>query len=198
MVNVIPEKYASEESYSLRLGDNFVSDALIAKLAVGVQNAAVHAAQDGDPAKAAKVVGMALQLVSSDDKNHNSHMHWRTMGELGTTTASGGTSAATDSGGTSNSEAVAPIETSAAQPSSAPPEEPGTDHVDEEAPRAEVRRVLVELFNVSRNEMVSLRVLRQRIQSQISTEEIIAVLKELEGDEYIMYRDEEGALDGPA
>jgi len=113
-------------------------------------------------------------------------------------TASGGTSAATDSGGTSNSEAVAPIETSAAQPSSSPPEEPDTDHVDEEAPRAEVWRVLVELFSVSRNEMVSLHVLRQRIQSQISTEEIIAVLKELEGDGYIMYRDEEGALDGPA
>ena len=38
----------------------------------------------------------------------------------------------------------------------------------------------------------------QRIQAQISTEEIIAVLKELEGDGYVMYRDEEGALDGPA
>ena len=46
--------------------------------------------------------------------------------------------------------------------------------------------------------MVSLHLLRQRVQSQISTEEIIAVLKELEGDEYIMYRDEEGAVDGPA
>ena len=87
---------------------------------------------------------------------------------------------------------MAPIETSAAQPSSSPPEEPGTDHVDEEAPRAEVWRVLVELFSVSRNEMVSLHVLRQRIQSQISTEEIIAVLKELEDDGYVMYRDEEG------
>ena len=53
-------------------------------------------------------------------------------------------------------------------------------------------------FNVSQNEMVSLHLLRQRVHSQISTEEIIAVLKELEGDEYIMYRDEEGALDGPA
>ena len=70
--------------------------------------------------------------------------------------------------------------------------------MDEEARRAEVWRVLVELFNVSQNEMVSLHLLRQRVQSQISTEEIIAVLKELEGDEYIMYRDEEGALDGPA
>ena len=91
MVNIIPDKYASEESYSLRLGDNFVSDALISKLAVGVQHAAVHAAQDGDPAKAAKVVGMALQLVSSDDKNHNSHMHWRTVGELGTRALGGNT-----------------------------------------------------------------------------------------------------------
>ena len=69
---------------------------------------------------------------------------------------------------------------------------------DEEAPRAEVWRVLVELFSVSRTEMASLHVLRQRIQSQISTEEIIAVLKELEDDGYVMYRDEEGALDGPA
>ena len=70
--------------------------------------------------------------------------------------------------------------------------------MDEEAPRAEVWRVLVELFNVSQNEMLSLHLLRQRIQSQISTEEIIAVLKELEGDAYIMYRDEAGAVDGPA
>ena len=113
-------------------------------------------------------------------------------------TASGGTSEATNSGGTSNSEAVAPIGTSVAQPNSSPSEEPGTDHMDEEARRSEVWRVLVELFNVSQNEMVSLHLLRQRVQSQISTEEIIAVLKELEGDEYIMYRDEEGAVDGPA
>ena len=66
------------------------------------------------------------------------------------------------------------------------------------AGQREVRRVLVELFNVSPNEMVSLHLLRQQVHSQISTEEIIAVLKELEGDEYIMYRDEEGAVDGPA
>ena len=37
---------------------------------------------------------------------------------------------------------------------------PGTDRVDEEARRSEVRRVLVELFNVSPNEMVSLHLLR--------------------------------------
>ena len=61
-------------------------------------------------------------------------------------TASGGTSEATNSGGTSNSEAVAPIGTSVAQPNSSPSEEPGTDHMDEEARRSEVRRVLAELF----------------------------------------------------
>ena len=56
----------------------------------------------------------------------------------------------------------------------------------------------MELFNISSDEMVSLRLLRQRVHPQISTEEIIAVLKELEGDGYIMYRDEAGAVDGPA
>ena len=113
-------------------------------------------------------------------------------------TASGGTSAATNSGGTSDIEAAAPIGTSVAQPNSSPLGEPGTDRMDEEARRSEVRRVLVELFNVSSDEMVSLLLLRQRVHPQISTEEIIAVLKELEGDAYIMYRDEEGAVDGPA
>ena len=75
-------------------------------------------------------------------------------------TASGGTSAATNSGGTSNSEAAAPIGTSVAQQNSSPPEEPGIDRMDEEARRSEVWRVLVELFNVSPNEMVSLHLLR--------------------------------------
>ena len=51
----------------------------------------------------------------------------------------------------------------------------------------------MELFNISSDEMVSLRLLRQRVHPQISTEEIIAVLKELEGDGYIMYRDEGGS-----
>ena len=50
--------------------------------------------------------------------------------------------------------------------------------------------MLAGLFNVSSNEMVSLLLLRQRVQPQIPTEEIIAVLKELDDDAYIMYRDE--------
>ena len=50
--------------------------------------------------------------------------------------------------------------------------------------------MLAELFNVSSNEMVSLLLLRQRVQPQIPTEAIIAVLKELDDDGYIMYRDE--------
>ena len=46
--------------------------------------------------------------------------------------------------------------------------------------------MLAELFNVSSNEMVSLLLLRQRVQPQIPTEAIIAVLKELETQDLML------------
>ena len=102
-------------------------------------------------------------------------------------TADGGSPAATTSGGTSGTEAVTPIGTSAAQPNPPPLE----------TRKSGLRRVLEELFDIRSDERVSLRLLRQRVHPQISTEEIIAVLKELDEDGYIMYRDEAGAIDGP-
>ena len=102
-------------------------------------------------------------------------------------TADGGSSATTSFSGTPDTEAVAPIGTSTAQPDSPPPE----------ALKSGLRRTLEELFDSATDERVSLRRLRQRVHLQISTEEIIAGLKELDEDGYIMYRDEAGAIDGP-
>ena len=50
--------------------------------------------------------------------------------------------------------------------------------------------MLAEPFDASTNEVVSLLLLGQRVQPQLPTEEMIAVLKELDRDGYIMYRDE--------
>ena len=55
----------------------------LSKLAAGVHYAATHASQDGDLAKSAKLVAMSLHLVF-DDIRLNSHMYWRTVGQIGT------------------------------------------------------------------------------------------------------------------
>ena len=88
MVNSVPSKYGHEESYGLKLSDAFVSDACISKLAAGVHLAATNASQDGDLNKSAKVVAMSLHLAF-EDARFNSHMYWRTVGEIGTKALSG-------------------------------------------------------------------------------------------------------------
>ena len=88
LVNSVPSKYGHEESYGLKLSDAFVSDACVSKLVAGVHLAATNASQDGDPNKSAKVVAMSLHLAF-EDARFNSHMYWRTVGEIGTKALSG-------------------------------------------------------------------------------------------------------------
>ncbi len=63
-----------------------------------------------------------------------------------------------------------------------------TEQPYEDARKARVLSVLTELFDASTNEEVSRFELEQRLQPRLPTAELIAVLEELDGDGYIMWR----------
>ena len=65
-----------------------------------------------------------------------------------------------------------------------------TDQLDRDARKAKVLSLLIELFDARTDEEVSLFQLGQWLQPRIPAEELIAVLEELDGDGYIMYRAE--------
>ena len=79
LVNSTPSKCGHEQAYATALGDGYASDAFIMKVyTTGAHHAAANASQDGEHAKAAKIVSMYLHLVDQDEGRHKSHVFFNT------------------------------------------------------------------------------------------------------------------------
>ena len=75
------------------------------------------------------------------------------------------------------------------QSSTAKGKRPITEQPHEDPGKAQVLKMLIEIFEEEPFEEVSCSELEQRLQPRLPTEELIAVLEALDSDGHIMYRD---------